>query len=116
MSFTSTIWIFYAYDGIPCQSLPFACAVILDHGLYRDLDEKFRTNFCRLWRALILLDGDEILETGRNLGAGQYAHFLPVIFTGRAISRYKFLSFYEFQFYSLSLSSEPLSLEIFLIA
>lgn len=59
--------------------------VILDHGLYRDLDEKFRTNFCRLWRALILLDGDEILETGRNLGAGQYARFLPIIFTGRSI-------------------------------
>jgi hypothetical protein len=65
------------------------CAVILDHGLYRDLDENFRTNFCRLWRALILLDGDEILETGRNLGAGQYARFLPIIFTGRSIERYE---------------------------
>jgi len=70
------------------------CAVILDHGLYRDLDEKFRTNFCRLWRALILLDGEEILETGKNLGAGQYARFLPVIFTGRAITRYDSLLFY----------------------
>ncbi|KAG0628313.1 hypothetical protein M758_1G017700 [Ceratodon purpureus] len=60
--------------------------VILDHGLYRDLDEKFRENFCRFWRALVLLDEDEILETGRNLGAGQYARYLPVIFTGRGIS------------------------------
>nr|XP_024393504.1 uncharacterized aarF domain-containing protein kinase 1-like isoform X3 [Physcomitrium patens] len=60
--------------------------VILDHGLYRELGEKFRTNYCRLWRALILLDADEISETGRNLGAGQYARYLPVIFTGRAIS------------------------------
>lgn len=71
----------------PCRSGKHSFdIVILDHGLYRDLDERFRINFCRLWRALILLDGEEILETGRNLGAGQYAHFLPVIFTGRPIT------------------------------
>lgn len=62
-------------------------AVLLDHGLYRELDENFRSNYCRLWRALILLDPDEIQQAGRNLGAGEFARYLPVIFTGRVMTR-----------------------------
>jgi len=60
--------------------------VLLDHGLYRELDENFRSNYCRLWRALILLDPDEIQQAGRNLGAGEFARYLPVIFTGRVMT------------------------------
>lgn len=63
-------------------------AVLLDHGLYRDLDENFRSNYCRLWRALILLDPDELQDAGRHLGAGEFYRYLPVIFTGRSITRY----------------------------
>ncbi len=28
--------------------------VLLDHGLYRELDDGFRRNYCRLWRYFIL--------------------------------------------------------------
>lgn len=57
--------------------------VLLDHGLYRLLDEEFRGDFCRLWKALILADMGAIERAGRKLGAAQYCKFLPVLFTGR---------------------------------
>ncbi len=28
--------------------------VVLDHGLYRELDDSLRINYCRLWEAMIL--------------------------------------------------------------
>jgi predicted unusual protein kinase regulating ubiquinone biosynthesis (AarF/ABC1/UbiB family) len=65
--------------------------VLLDHGLYRDFDESFRLSYCRLWRAIVLLDSDELQEAGRQLGAGEFTRYLPIIFTGRGMGRY-FLS------------------------
>ncbi|KAL3691259.1 hypothetical protein R1sor_004910 [Riccia sorocarpa] len=60
--------------------------VVLDHGQYRELDESFRSDYCRLWKALILLDSDELEEVGDRLGAGHYYRYLPVIFTGRPLN------------------------------
>ncbi|CAN6483816.1 unnamed protein product [Victoria cruziana] len=60
--------------------------VLLDHGIYRELDKSFRLNYCDLWKALILVDAHEILHLGEKLGAGKYAKYLPVIFTGRTIN------------------------------
>ncbi|KAL2622699.1 hypothetical protein R1flu_002904 [Riccia fluitans] len=60
--------------------------VLLDHGQYRELDEGFRSDYCRLWKALILLDGNELEEVGNRLGAGHYYRYLPVIFTGRPLN------------------------------
>ena len=34
--------------------------VLLDHGLYRNLDDSFRRNYCRLWQALVLGDESKI--------------------------------------------------------
>jgi aarF domain-containing kinase len=31
--------------------------VLLDHGLYKELDDNLRKDYCRLWRALVT--GDE---------------------------------------------------------
>ncbi|EPS73382.1 hypothetical protein M569_01373, partial [Genlisea aurea] len=59
--------------------------VLLDHGIYRELSEEFRMNYCRLWEALILLDSQKIQRLGETFGVGKYAQFLPVIFTGRTI-------------------------------
>ncbi|AQK58754.1 Protein kinase superfamily protein [Zea mays] len=59
--------------------------VLLDHGIYRELDQKFRLDYCRLWKALILLDSNKILELGEQFGVGKYAKYFPVIFTGRTI-------------------------------
>ncbi|CAA7401314.1 unnamed protein product [Spirodela intermedia] len=59
--------------------------IILDHGIYRELDEEFRTDYCRLWKALVLMDSPTIHEIGGRFGLGQYAKYLPVIFTGRTL-------------------------------
>ncbi|KAJ1277247.1 hypothetical protein BS78_05G280400 [Paspalum vaginatum] len=59
--------------------------VLLDHGIYRELDQKFRLDYCHLWKALILLDTKKIMELGEKFGVGKYAKYFPVIFTGRTI-------------------------------
>lgn len=59
--------------------------VLLDHGLYRELDEDVRSDFCHLWKALVLADLVEAKRIGERLGAGKYFKFLPVIFMGRTL-------------------------------
>jgi aarF domain-containing kinase len=59
----------------------------LDHGLYRQIDEGFRSDFCQLWRALVLQDRGKMKKYGDRLGAGEYSKYFPVIFTGRSFSR-----------------------------
>ena len=62
-------------------------AVILDHGIYKQLDEGFRQGYCQLWKAMILQDTIKIPQLGEQLGAGKYAKYLPVIFLGRSVNR-----------------------------
>lgn len=59
--------------------------VLLDHGIYKQLDEEFRKNYCQLWKALILLDSKKIQQLGEDFGVGKYAKYFPVMFTGRTI-------------------------------
>ncbi|XP_073065505.1 uncharacterized protein [Primulina eburnea] len=59
--------------------------VILDHGIYKSLDEEFRQNYCKLWEALILMDSQAILQLGDAFGVGKFSRYFPVIFTGRTI-------------------------------
>ncbi|KAE9450135.1 hypothetical protein C3L33_17957, partial [Rhododendron williamsianum] len=61
------------------------CLVLLDHGIYKELDEGFRRDYCQLWKALILLDANKILQLGERFGVGKYSRFFPLIFTGRTI-------------------------------
>ena len=61
--------------------------MLLDHGIYKELDPKFRLDYCKLWKALILLDVQKILELGEQFGVGKYAKYFPLIFTGRTIDR-----------------------------
>ncbi|KAI3784425.1 hypothetical protein L1987_43524 [Smallanthus sonchifolius] len=60
--------------------------VLLDHGIYKSLDEEFRVNYCRLWKALVLLDSHKIQQVAQHFGIGVYAKYLPLIFTGRTIN------------------------------
>ncbi|XP_071711874.1 uncharacterized protein [Rutidosis leptorrhynchoides] len=62
------------------------CLVLLDHGIYINLDEDFRINYCRLWKALILLDAHTIKQVGQHFGIEKYAKYLPLMFTGRTIN------------------------------
>ncbi|GMY24758.1 uncharacterized aarF domain-containing protein kinase 1, partial [Fagus crenata] len=59
--------------------------VLLDHGIYRQLDEGFRIDYCELWKALILLDTNKIQQLGEGFGVGKYSKYFPLIFTGRTI-------------------------------
>ncbi|MES1914937.1 MAG: hypothetical protein MHM6MM_006956 [Cercozoa sp. M6MM] len=43
--------------------------VLLDHGLYREVDTELRLNYARLWRGLIFSDRDEVARMSRLLGA-----------------------------------------------
>ncbi|KAL4364711.1 hypothetical protein HN51_024513 [Arachis hypogaea] len=59
--------------------------VLLDHAVYRELDEEFRKDFCQLWEALILKDLNKTLRLGERFGAGKYSRYLPIIFTGTPV-------------------------------
>ncbi|XP_052196371.1 uncharacterized protein LOC127803841 isoform X2 [Diospyros lotus] len=61
------------------------CLVLLDHGIYKELDQGFRQDYCELWKAMILLDSNKILQLGENFGVGKYSRYFPLIFTGRTI-------------------------------
>lgn len=59
-------------------------AVLLDHGIYKQLDEEFRLNYCQLWQAMITLDTNKILQLGERFGVPKYCRYFPLIFTGRS--------------------------------
>ncbi|KAH7689697.1 Cadmium-transporting ATPase protein [Dioscorea alata] len=55
--------------------------ILLDHGLYKELDFETRTNYAALWRALIFSDANGIKEYSTKLGAGEdlYALFAGIL-------------------------------------
>ncbi|WCJ25145.1 AarF domain-containing protein kinase 1 [Euphorbia peplus] len=59
--------------------------VLLDHGIYKQLDEGFRQDYCQLWKALILQDSQQIQQLGERFNVGKYSKYFPVIFTGRTL-------------------------------
>eukprot|EP00189_Rhodosorus_marinus_P008840 CAMPEP_0184753952 /NCGR_PEP_ID=MMETSP0315-20130426/44370_1 /TAXON_ID=101924 /ORGANISM="Rhodosorus marinus, Strain UTEX LB 2760" /LENGTH=586 /DNA_ID=CAMNT_0027233351 /DNA_START=185 /DNA_END=1947 /DNA_ORIENTATION=+ len=42
--------------------------VLLDHGLYRELEERFRTSYCLLWRSLVAGDVDGLTKAVTGMG------------------------------------------------
>lgn len=55
--------------------------VLLDHGLYRELDENFRRDYCSLWKALFYRNEELLKKSAENLGAGRFYKVFPLIFT-----------------------------------
>ncbi|KAL6957420.1 hypothetical protein U1Q18_047013 [Sarracenia purpurea var. burkii] len=55
--------------------------VLLDHGMYKELDLPTRTNYAALWKALIFADAHGIKENSMKLGAGEdlYALFAGIL-------------------------------------
>ncbi|XP_042519610.1 putative ABC1 protein At2g40090 [Macadamia integrifolia] len=53
--------------------------VLLDHGLYKELDFSTRSNYAALWKALVFADAKAIKENSVKLGAGED---LYVLFAG----------------------------------
>jgi len=57
--------------------------VLLDHGLYRQLDDKFRRDYCRLWRGLVTSDLNEIKRCAGEMNAGDMYPLLAAMLTLR---------------------------------
>lgn len=55
--------------------------VLLDHGLYKELDFHTRANYAALWKGLIFSDANAIKENSVKLGAGEdlYALFAGIL-------------------------------------
>jgi len=55
--------------------------ILLDHGLYKELDFATRFNYAALWKALIFSDANSIKENSIKLGAGEdlYALFAGIL-------------------------------------
>jgi len=58
--------------------------VLLDHGLYRPLDDAFRVSYARLWRALIFGDEQGIKRESEAMGAGDMYKLFAAILTTRS--------------------------------
>jgi len=50
--------------------------VLLDHGLYKELDYNTRISYASLWKALVFADAKAIKENSAKLGAGEDLHAL----------------------------------------
>lgn len=57
--------------------------VLLDHGLYRRLDDSFRREYCRLWQALVTGNAADIERHCRGLNAGSAFPLLAGLLTQR---------------------------------
>ncbi|KAI5648180.1 hypothetical protein M9H77_34185 [Catharanthus roseus] len=59
--------------------------VLLDFGICRELDESFRLNYCKLWKALIFMNSRKIEQLSEQMGVGKYSRYFPVLFMGRPL-------------------------------
>lgn len=58
--------------------------ILLDHGLYQELTDNFRVNYCNLWQALIAADMDGIRRYSQRLGAGELYPLFACMLTARS--------------------------------
>ena len=57
---------------------------LLDHGLYRELDEQFRKSYCQLWKGLVLRRGSDVEQACERLGAPGFADLFSVFLLNRS--------------------------------
>jgi aarF domain-containing kinase len=62
---------------------------LLDHGLYRELDDKFRKAYCRLWRGLVLRRSEEVERACADLGAPGFSNLFSIFLLNRSWSSAK---------------------------
>lgn len=58
--------------------------VLLDHGLYVDLTDEFRVNYCNMWLCLMSADVKGVEHWGRKLGVGNLFGLLACMITARS--------------------------------
>jgi aarF domain-containing kinase len=57
--------------------------VILDHGLYQQIDDEFRVEYARLWISIVERDEDAVRDIAKSLGVQSY-DILASMLTARA--------------------------------
>ncbi|XP_034625152.1 aarF domain-containing protein kinase 1 isoform X2 [Trachemys scripta elegans] len=67
-----------------CPATGKAHIILLDHGLYQVLTEKFRLDYCRLWQSLIKADMKRVQKYSRRLGAGDLYPLFACMLTARS--------------------------------
>jgi aarF domain-containing kinase len=50
--------------------------VLLDHGLYKQIDDEFRINYARLWKGLLIADIDQIKDSCTKMGIKDMVSFI----------------------------------------
>ncbi len=58
--------------------------VLLDHGLYIQLSDKFRVTYCRLWESIIMKDTAGIKKYCTELNAGELYPLLALMVSARS--------------------------------
>nr|DBA14627.1 TPA: hypothetical protein GDO54_005565 [Pyxicephalus adspersus] len=58
--------------------------ILLDHGLYQQLTDTFRLDYCRLWQALISVDMEGIRIYSQRMGAGDLYPLFACMLTARS--------------------------------
>lgn len=57
---------------------------LLDHGLYRELDDQFRQSYCKLWKGLVLRRSSDVEQACKELGAPGFANVFSVFLLNRS--------------------------------
>ncbi|XP_066463713.1 aarF domain-containing protein kinase 1 isoform X2 [Eleutherodactylus coqui] len=58
--------------------------ILLDHGLYQELTDNFRLNYCHLWQALIAADMNGVRKYSQRLGVGDLYPLFACMLTARS--------------------------------
>ncbi|KAM5129991.1 aarF domain-containing protein kinase 1 [Mantella aurantiaca] len=58
--------------------------ILLDHGLYQELSDTFRLDYCHLWQALIAADMEGIRTYSQRMGAGDLYPLFACMLTARS--------------------------------
>eukprot|EP01094_Clydonella_sp_ATCC50884_P024107 TRINITY_DN5956_c0_g1_i1.p1 TRINITY_DN5956_c0_g1~~TRINITY_DN5956_c0_g1_i1.p1 ORF type:complete len:470 (+),score=114.72 TRINITY_DN5956_c0_g1_i1:119-1411(+) len=53
--------------------------ILLDHGLYKELPNDFRLDYCRLWRAIVDMDEPELERLANKLNAPSHRMFVSML-------------------------------------
>lgn len=57
--------------------------IILDHGIYKVLDDETRISYTKLWKGILLQEEETIEEAAHELGAGEDYRLLAAMLTSR---------------------------------
>jgi aarF domain-containing kinase len=57
--------------------------VLLDHGLYREITDDFRMDYCQLWKAVVTMDEPNIIYYAGRLGAQDAYQLFAMMLTSR---------------------------------